>query len=237
LGGASQIVTVDPNPYLKWELVLEDLAWIRNFPWEVKALFGGHARNPLFQQRFSRLLQTQARLEDLCRMMSVRYLSPADAAALPLPPETIDYHVSCRVLEHLPGETLSAVLQEGKRLLKTTGLFVHLVDFADHFAPTDPSISTINFLRFSEAEWQHYAGNKFMYQNRLRVSDLAGLFRQAGLATSLFEPEIDPRALEELKNDFPLNERFAALSPEQIATATAWIVASVGGSAEGSLAA
>jgi len=229
LGGASKIITVDLNPYLKPELVLEDLVWMRNFPWEIRALFGSRSRDPLFQQRFEQLLRAaEGSLVDLCRMMNVRYLSPADAAALPLPPETVDYHVSCRVLEHLPPETLKAVLREGKRLLKPTGLFVHLVDFADHFSPMDPSISTINFLRFSDAEWECYAGNRFMYQNRLRVNELVDLFRQAGLATSLVEPEIDPRALDELKNDFPLDERFAALSPEQIATATAWIVASLG---------
>jgi len=225
LAGAGRIVTTDLNRYLKAELVQADLAWIRNYPWEVRRVFGAHAHMPIFQERLGRLTASDLSLEDLCRLMNLRYLSPADAAQLPLEPESIDYHFSSRVLEHIPPDMLGRMFEEGKRVLRPGGLFVHFVDFADHFAPTDPSISTVHFLRFSEAQWQACAGNRYMYHNRLRVNEMVELYRSAGLAPSVIEPVIDPRALAEIHSGFPLDARFAPYTAEQNATATAWLVA------------
>jgi hypothetical protein len=30
---------------------------------------------------------------------------------------------------------------------------VHNIDFTDHFSHSDPSISSVNFLQFSESQW------------------------------------------------------------------------------------
>ena len=225
LAGAEQIVTVDLNRYLKAELVREDLARIKSYPWEVRRVFGTSADTPVFRQRFGRLLAENLGLDDLCRMMNLRYLSPADATRLPLEPQSIDCQVSSRVLEHIPPETLVRMFLEARRVLRRGGLLAHLVDFADHFAPTDASISTVNFLQFNEAQWHALSGNRYMYHNRLRVNELADLCRQAGLSATIVEPEIDPRAMAELGAHLPLDSRFARYSPEENATATAWLVA------------
>ncbi|MGR3302934.1 MAG: hypothetical protein ACUZ8I_10590 [Candidatus Scalindua sp.] len=45
LGGASKIITVDLNPYLKAELIFRDLAYMRNNQQKVKKLFGTMPKN------------------------------------------------------------------------------------------------------------------------------------------------------------------------------------------------
>jgi hypothetical protein len=41
-------------------------------------------------------------------------------------------------------------------------------------------ISAINFLSYSDKKWDSYAGNKYMYMNRLRHDDFLTLFHSMG---------------------------------------------------------
>jgi SAM-dependent methyltransferase len=234
LCGAARVITVDLNPYLTAELVFQSLAFVRENRAQVVELFGHHAARPQFQQRLALLLDAQQHdLTRLLRESRIEYLAPADAARLPLPDHSIDYHVSFTVLEHIPPALLRDILAEGRRLLRPTGRFVHCVDFSDHFAHSDSSLSPINFLSYSEAEWARYAGNRYMYHNRLRVDELADLLASSELEINLLDARINPRALEDLQHGFPLAERFQHKTPEINATGSAWIVAapSVSGAA------
>jgi SAM-dependent methyltransferase len=226
LCGAERVRTVDLNPYLRPELVLEDVAYMGRNRGAIRRLFGRYARTPLFEDRFGRLVGETADPAGLMEMAGIEYAAPADAAALDLPDRSIDLHVSFTVLEHIPPEVLRAIFAEAGRVLKPDGLLVHFADFTDHFSHADGSISSINFLQFDGPRWQGYAGNRFMYHNRLRIDDLLALFREERLAPVHVEAETDARALEALHAGFPLDERFARKSPRTNATATAWIVAS-----------
>jgi len=159
--------------------------------------------------------------------MHIRYQAPGDAAHLDLPAGSTDYHVSFTVLEHIPPGVLQSILLEGKRVLKRDGLFIHTVDLSDHFAHSDGSISAINFLQFSEKEWMRYAGNRYMYHNRLRVDDYVDLFEAAGLQVLCIGSSTDARALKELGSGFVLDRRFAAKSAEKNATVHMQVVASI----------
>lgn len=228
LCGADRVRTVDLNPYLKAELVLRDVAYMREHRDAIGGLFGAYADTPLFGRRFGKLLGETADLAGLMEMTGIEYAAPADAARLDLPAESVDLHVSFTVLEHVPPEVLRAILAEARRVLAPDGLLIHYADFTDHFSHSDQSISSIHFLQFDAARWGRYAGNRFMYHNRLRIDDMVELFRAEELDLALVEPELDARALEELRRGFPLDGQFAAKSPETNATADAWIVASTG---------
>ena len=129
------------------------------------------------------------------------------------------------MLEHIPPEVLSKILGEANRVLRDDGLFVHCIDFSDHFSHSDRSISAINFLQFGEDEWAKFAGNRYMYQNRLRIDDFNCLARNAGLEIISVEAEVDPTSVAVLEGGFPLNERFRGKSVDVNATANAWVVA------------
>ena len=225
LCGASRIITVDLNPYLKTELVLEDISYIREKQQDIKQLFGRRSQEPLFLERFDRLLKAPSRLGYLLDMMNIQYLAPADAACLDLQAETIDYHVSNTTFEHIQPEILEKIILEGKRVLKKTGLFVHSIDLSDHYSHSDASICAINFLQFSERRWNYYAGNRYAYHNRLRIDDFLDLFSRMGLKILSLDTKISPRCLEELRKGFLLNELFKHKTQETNAAISVQIVA------------
>lgn len=227
LCGASRVITVDLNPYLKLELVAEEISFMKEHQEHIKDIFGTFSRHPIFHERLKQLFNHARDLKParLLNALNIEYMAPADAGRLALDPDSVDYHVSYTVLEHIPPETLHGILLEGQRILKENGLFVHCIDMSDHFSHSDNSISAINFLRYDDRQWSQYAGNRYMYQNRLRVDDLLRLIKEAELEVLSLETKIDQKALHELTNGFQPHKRFEAKSNEVNATTTAWIVA------------
>jgi hypothetical protein len=229
LCGAARVLTVDLNRYLRKELVHSDIAYICNHSDEISQIFGERGMAPEFRQRLERLHQWDGvTLDRLLQMMNVTYLAPCDAARLQLPEKSFDYHVSYTVLEHIPPDTMIRIFDEGSRVLKDDGLFVHCIDFTDHCSHADASISSINFLQFGDDRWRKIAGNRFMYHNRIRMDDFEALLREAHLEVYLLEPSVDAHARSLLdKNGLILDQRFHAKSKEVNATSHAWMVAGI----------
>jgi hypothetical protein len=90
----------------------------------------------------------------------------------------VDVVYSNNVLEHIPDFVLMAILKNCKQLLPDRAVNVHLIDLGDHFADAIPSLSPLNFLRHSNLVWRIIAGNRYIYQNRLRQGDYANIFGQ-----------------------------------------------------------
>lgn len=158
---------------------------------------------------------------DLC---AIEYMARSDAADMGLPSNSIDFHTSCTVLEHVPPSVLLDILKEGNRLIRDSGLFVHLVDYTDHFSHADPRISSVNFLRYSDAQWKWYAGNRYMYMNRLRHDDFIELFHRASHRILAAETHVDPRAKALLESGFEVHRRFGGKSLQILSVASSWIV-------------
>lgn len=231
--GAERALTVDLNRYLRPEILRADLAYLRaNRPWlrEQLALLAreaGPTAGRLDDLLDLDLERPPARvLEDLLQLCGIDYRAPADASALDLAAESIDVHLSRHVLEHVPPEALARILREAARVLKPDGLCVHLIDLSDHFQHQDSSISRVNFLRFSEAEWERLAGNRFMYMNRLRAGDYLAIFAAAGLELVDLSREVDDEALRLIESGgLPLDGRFAGRPAEDLATMGLLLVA------------
>jgi SAM-dependent methyltransferase len=223
--GAEKTITIDLNPYLKTDLVAESLQYISENKEEILSLFG----SLLDRRRFDELLAFNRdsdfsvyKFLDLCR---INYISPGDAADTRLPAQSIDFHTSFTVFEHIPLEILRKILEEGNRIIKNDGLFVHRIDYSDHFSHSDESISAINFLKYSDDEWKRYAGNRYMYMNRLRHDDFISLLESVGHSIVEAEPTIDEHSQELLRNgSLQLNERFSSKSEDVLAIRGAWIM-------------
>ncbi len=227
LCGAAQIITVDLNPYLKPELVMNDLEYLRAHQAQVHELYAGLPASRFLDRRLAQVLAC-ASLEELMATTCTRYMAPADASRLALAPASVDYHVSFTVLEHIPPSGLRGIFQEARRLLRPDGLLVHYIDFTDHFAHSDPTISSVNFLQFSDREWERLAGNRFMFHNRLRVDEFRTLLLALGLEILELETRVDERALAEMRNGFALDKRFQMKDFNTNAAGDAWLVASIG---------
>jgi len=217
LCGAKKIISVDLHKYLKEELVIESVNYLKAHKDEVQNLFGDLGKTEIFRNRFSQLMSIEVSLDKLLEQMNIEYLAPADAASLPIDDNSIDFHCSTNVFEHIPRDLIGSILLEAKRVLSKDGLFVHLIDLSDHFSHGDESITTINFLRYNEKEWNKLAGNKFMYHNRLRKNKFLELFEKQGATLLSKEQVINKRAFELLNKGFPLDDGFLGESFENSA--------------------
>jgi SAM-dependent methyltransferase len=229
LMGAGKTITIDLNPYLREELVVENLRYISDNKDEISTLFGSlidEGRLDALADLGSQSKISIANLFDLCQIV---YIAPGDAANTNLPEQHIDFHTSYTVFEHIPPNILADILREGNRIIKNNGLFVHRIDYSDHFSHSDTSISAINFLQYSDSEWEKLAGNRYMYMNRLRHDDFLALFKSSGQKIVEVEPNIDRRSEELLKtNDLSLDDRFSSKTKEILAISGAWIVTQKG---------
>jgi SAM-dependent methyltransferase len=222
LMGAAETVTVDIDRLLRPELVHESMGALSR-DWDTyRALFAEHAEDAdALDARFAELERWRTRgvssadLPELLRTMGIDYRSPADATSLALDGATIDCFVTFVVLQHVPRGPMREILREARRVLKPDGQMVHVVNTSDHFSHVDDSLSPLAFLRYSERAWDLIAGNRFMYQNRLRADDYYALFRELGLAVAHTEEMVDERALEDLKSGLPLHPDWRGNAPER----------------------
>ena len=230
LMGAELTITVDLNRYLKPVLCEELLRYISKNQKAFVALFDqlpDHRPNKLRLERFLSFAESQpTSVDDLLDMCNIDYRAPCDASLSGLSASTVDYHTSYTVLVHIPLPVLSAIMDEGSRILSPKGLFVHRVDYTDHFSHSDKSISAINFLQFTEETWQRLAGNRYMYMNRLRHDDFLTLFQTRGIDLLAVEADQNPK-LEVVLNapDFELALQFKSKSLQTLITTGSWFVA------------
>ena len=225
LMGAEKTITIDLNPYLKEELISESLAYISENQQKTLGLFG----SLIDQERFNQLLEFNGKARDVVSefldLCQVEYIAPGDAAATRLADQSVDFHTSYTVFEHIPPKVLQEIIEEGNRIVRDDGLFIHRIDYSDHFSHSDKSISAVNFLRYSEDEWKRFADNKYMYMNRLRHDDFIVLFESAGHRILDSEPDVCQQLQKLLKRgDQPLHSRFSSKPEEVLATTGSWMV-------------
>lgn len=227
LCGADQIVTVDLNRYLIPRLLWDCNRYYRQHGEKIAEILGKHDLDGGLSQRMRQLADFSGDLAAFMKLIHVEYCAPADARQLPFSDHSFDFHFSYSVLEHVPAPEIAGILREGKRLLRPGGVLLHTIDLSDHFWYSDSTIPRLNFLRFSEREWQRWANNKYMYQNRLRASEYLRLFAEAGLRIKAEWRTQDERSLQVLQTGFPVHARFRSLPVEELAIIAMQIVAEV----------
>ena len=218
LSGAKKVITVDLHKRLDFGILEKSLVWMsenRNDIWEY---YEGVAERAVFDERMDLIDRLKEMPEKFLPEANLQYLAPADAANIGLPDASIDYHISTTVFEHIPGRNIKRILKEAKRILKKDGVAIHFIDLSDHFQHQDKSITSINFLRYSDEEWDKIAGNQFAYCNRLRVSDYLELFEEAGFDVCRKEAVVDDEARENMRRGFVVDERFRDYSVDDLST-------------------
>jgi SAM-dependent methyltransferase len=199
--GARHFITVDIERLAKLDLVRSNAA--------IVAKLSGTTRPAL------------SSWASLDRDWSVDYRAPTDARATGLENDTIDCAISVETLEHIPKDDILDILVEVRRILRPDGISLMQIDYGDHFKGFDPSISSFNFLTYSDEDWQPFQ-SRFQYVNRLRHSEYVSLFERAGFEIVLVCPDrrsVEPAILERLA------PRFRKFSEEDLFTLGALIVA------------
>lgn len=200
--GVNRQVVIDIKPLARAELIDGVAAFLDNNPLE-SAL-----------PRPFRALGDDLE-KGLLQHYGIDYRAPADARAVDLPDGSVDMVATTHTLEHIPGEVIAQIMTECRRLVSPGGAVSMLIDYTDHFAHADPSITVYNYLRFSADEWRRHNVDRH-YQNRLRHSDYARLFEAAGFRIEVDEPE-RPADWERLLDRQPISDRFHGYAPEDLA--------------------
>lgn len=136
----------------------------------------------ILSTRFGRSdLSTVSSRDELRSRYGIVYQAPVDMTRTEFGDGSFDICISTNTLEHIPVTALEAILRELRRILRGGGIVSAQIDYSDHYAHTDKSISKLNYLRFSEAEWRSH-NHRCFYQNRLRHAHYRRLFADAGFA-------------------------------------------------------
>lgn len=218
LSGAKSVITVDLNRRIDFGLTKKILSWIANNTKTIESMYLEVVDSSILSERLEIVKKLQDDPKTFLEEACIKYLAPYDASNTDIPDNSVDYHISTTVLEHIPGCDIERILIEARRILKNNGLALHFIDLSDHFQHQDKSITMINFLRFSEEEWKQIAGNEFAYCNRLRASDFINLPPSLSFEIVRDETVLDSESLEKMKNNFIINAKFSSYSNEDLCT-------------------
>lgn len=116
--------------------------------------------------------------EDL-KLYGLEYYAPADANDTCLSDSSVTAVISTDTFEHVPRKNLLTILTEMKRIMKPDAILSAKIDYSDHYSHTDRNIGDLNFLKFSELEWNKYNHNCH-FQNRMRHNDYRDMFIEIG---------------------------------------------------------
>jgi hypothetical protein len=134
-----------------------------------------------------------------------------------------DLALSRYVLEHVRPEDMIEIHASSRRWLRPEGLWIHLVSPSDHRAYDDKSLHLVDFLRFSQPEWDRLGGNRYNYHNRLRLPHYRELFAKSGWKIVLEESTVVPETLADL-GKVPLHPDFRDMAPEDLVAGGLWFV-------------
>lgn len=225
LMGAEYTITIDLNQYLKEELIIENLRYIAENEEEILKLFGSLIDKDRLNSLLSFVKESNFSMTEFFDLCRIKYIAPGDAADTDLPDKSIDFHTSYTVFEHIPIEVLRKIIREGDRIIRENGLFVHRIDYSDHFSHSDKKISAINFLQYGDDEWKKYAGNRYMYMNRLRHDDFIKLFESIGHRILKSQTDVNQHIGKILKNgNLRLDDQFNSKSEDVLAITGSWVV-------------
>lgn len=97
------------------------------------------------------------------------------------------------------------------------------IDYSDHYAGFDGSITPYNFLRYADKQWRLY-NSDLHFQNRLRHSQYMQIFNELGLRFLHVDPQPLPANYRELLSRVPLANDFRGFDETDLAITGAHFV-------------
>lgn len=115
-------------------------------------------------------------IDDLKKNYNLNYLAPMRLDQIVKNKLHFDACISSTTLEHLSEEDLKKTFLLLKKIIKKEGIISAAIDYSDHYSHTDKNIDKLNFLRFSNDEWDKH-NTPMLFQNRLRHQDYRKFFK------------------------------------------------------------
>jgi SAM-dependent methyltransferase len=147
-------------------------------------------------------------VDEVLRWCNAEYRTEGLKSLREIEGASIDFAFSHAVLEHVLDDEMEPLVRELHRIIRPGGHTSHRVDLKDHLG------AGLNHLRFSDRVWRsRTVRQSLFYTNRLRVSDVVGLFTAAGFEIETLQEDRWP-ALPMRRT--ALHERFRELSDEEL---------------------
>lgn len=218
LAGARRVITCDLNPHLRGDLLRRCVIELEAFLPRIAQAGGadaGHVR-----ERYARLRDRvmAGQTLEVATDGVVDYRAPADATRTGLQEADVDVVFSNSVLEHVPPEVITAMYREAMRILSPGGVMFHSVNCGDHYAYVDRDIHQLNYLRYSDRQWNRW-NNAFLYQNRLRAHRFVDEARDLGFDIVLDTTAVLPERLQQLAS-VPVHPQFAGIPADKLCVTT-----------------
>ena len=219
LCGAADVWTYDIAPLLRADRVRETLDFFREFARDGRL----QTHLPQFQpERLATL--DEALRESTPEAMLARLhvqVRVGDACASGLSENTVDFFFSHSVFQYIPRPVLDGLLAEFRRVGRSGAVHSHHIHPGDQFALTDRNLHPLNFLRYTERQWQRL-DSPFIRQTRLRISDYRAAFQRAGLR--IVSEENRGAVLDELRR-LRLAPEFQNYAEDDLRVVSTWIAA------------
>jgi hypothetical protein len=148
--------------------------------------------------------------DDLIGKYRINYRAPAEINELP--DGRVDFIYSTSTLEHVPQEAISGLLHQCIRVASPRAVMSFRIDYADHYAISDRSITPFNFYRYTEKQWRVFNPSNH-HQNRLRHTDFERIFSDLKFLKNT-RNILD----ESLLDGIPVAEPFRRYSKEDLLT-------------------
>jgi SAM-dependent methyltransferase len=117
-----------------------------------------------------------------------------------IPTASVDFIFSQAVLEHVRRNEFAQIATEMRRILKPDGVASHQVDLQDHLG------GGLNNMRIASDWWEtEIAARSGFYTNRIRFSEMCGMFEQAGFVVdvrSIARWNVVPISIKNLAPEF-----------------------------------
>lgn len=126
-------------------------------------------------------------LEELEEVFGITYIAPFDARNTGFETNSFDICVSTNTLEHIPKTDIVSIFKEMHRILKPGGTVSAMIDYSDHYAHSDKSLSRLHYLQYSEQKWKRHNHSNH-YQNRMRHGHYRDIFTEQGFVSTFEDP-------------------------------------------------
>jgi len=180
-------------------------------------------------QRLGRI-EVASSMKQLLDLANIVYVAPGDVLDNRFPDGSVDLFFAYSVFEHIPLKLLHAYCREANRLLRPrTGRMCVQLDCGDNFAGYDKNLHSLDYLRYTDAEWNRMVNDNNRYHfNRLREQEFLEILKAHGAALDSVHSHSCPGYAEYVRA-IPLAERFRRFTPEQNAVAGSEIIATFAG--------
>lgn len=211
--GAERVVMTDVARHMRADYANQAVEYLRR---DGEDLISGFSVD---QERFKTRIEALAGgadgIFDRFRNAGMEYLSPLDFRDTGFKDGEFDCVFSNSCLGYVPFPLLAGIFTEAARIVRPDGFFVNNIHVYDDFCRDGSEITPVNFLRFSEHEWNRVGNSGIHHQSRLRPRDYVKIASEAG-----FEILREDRVFEQLPDFNPseveLHADFQGLPDEEI---------------------